>query len=142
MGAGKKTFEETLKLIGKYFAPVGGAIVGFFAAGPKLGGGYILADLIYGGMQKTNQAGKLQNNGGNISGFLGCEIFGAVMLGGGVALWHATRKSGHLGTILGGFFGGFFAGWGSYFILTGIGAGQGTPVSKGWIDTALTQLGG
>jgi hypothetical protein len=134
LSGGKKAADEALDLVAEYFAPVGGVFTGFFLAGPKLGGAWLISDLVFVGAQKAGHA----FSSGQVSQLVGGAVFGSLFIGAGFALWHATRKMKVIGKAVGGFFGGLFGGWGAWALINGIGGN----ITKGSIDTWVTSQTG
>jgi len=144
LAGGKKSMDEALNLATTYFAPVAGLGVGFFLAGPKLGGAWGLADLLYGAVSKTG-AGNANNSVSNATDLVAGAIFGSIFIGGGYALYRSGHHSGWVMKGITGFFGGFFAGWGAHQLLAGIGnaTGKGSGLTNtGYFDQLVVKAGG
>lgn len=132
--------EEGLDLAATYFAPLGGFGLGFFVAGPKLGGAWALSDVMYAAIEKTG-AGNTNNNVSNACDIVGGAIFGGIFIGCGYAVWRSGSKSKWIGKGITGLVGGFLAGWGTYGLVTQIGsaAGNGGSGGNGYFDKLVAQ---
>ncbi len=132
----RETFDSTLHAIGRYVAPLVGAVAGFMA-GPVLGGARSIANMIWG----------TTGNGSGLSGASSNRIAGTLMalISGGIGLvfWHMRKRGGVILELVGGLIGGFFMGVALFnvqFLVTGNQPPSGAIES--WSDSAAAIAGG